>query len=65
MNGSSPQNVQCQPPLRQAATTLYVSAESVVDKVSRPEKVVQPDNVVRKDNQPEKKVQFDSAVDKD
>jgi hypothetical protein len=36
----SPQQRQCSPRLRQAAGTLYVSSESVVEKVSRPEKEV-------------------------
>ena len=34
------------PPLRQAAIPLYVSNESVVEKVARTENRVQPDNEV-------------------
>jgi hypothetical protein len=36
------------PPLRQATTTLAASGESVIDKVARLEKRIQPDNEVGK-----------------
>ena len=41
----TPQEVQWKPPLRQAATTLQASGESVVEKVSRSENVVQFDKI--------------------
>ena len=44
----------------QAIGTLYVSLDSVVEKVSRLDKVVQFDNVVCKDNKHENKIQPES-----
>ena len=49
MNVCTPQEVQWKPPLRQAAGTLCVSAENVVEKVSRLEKKVQSDSLVDND----------------
>ena len=58
-------NFSVPPPERQAAATLCVSAESVVEKVFRLENVVQLDNVVRKDKYLEKEVRPENAVYKE
>ena len=47
MNGSSPQNVQCQPPLRQAASRCKQADECAVDKDVRTRTFATTDSMAR------------------
>ena len=59
-----PAGSSVKPPPRKAAGTLCVSRESVVEKVFRAEKVVQPENELRIESRLEKWLQSESEAKK-